>query len=89
MTQIACVVAVANVFIGLWTEISTFDSQRRGRGLYVRRKYLICRNSSQKYRVFKYEEGGGIIAGFYIISCGVISKLSNNYAFQHIHISTQ
>ena len=32
MTQIANVLAVATVFIGLWTptSISTFDSQRRG-----------------------------------------------------------
>ena len=30
MTQIAYVLAVATVFIGLWTPTSTFDSQGRG-----------------------------------------------------------
>ena len=39
MTRIANIlhVAVATVFIGIWTLISTFDSQRRG-GAYKRDK---------------------------------------------------
>ena len=45
MAQIASVLAVATVFISLWTLIS----RQRREGLYVRQKYL-CRNLSQKCR---------------------------------------
>ena len=42
MTQIANVLAVDTVFVGLWSLLSTFDSQRRRR--------FICRNFCQKCR---------------------------------------
>ena len=47
MTQIASLLAVATVFIGLWTLISTFYCQGGGGGLYARQNYL-CRNFELK-----------------------------------------
>ena len=39
MAQIASLLAVATVFIGLWTLMFTFYSRREG-GLYKRQNYL-------------------------------------------------
>ncbi len=47
MTQIASLLAVATVFVGLWT-LNIYVLQSEG-GLYVRKNYL-CKNLSQKYR---------------------------------------
>ena len=52
MTEIASVLAVATIFISLWTLIS-----RQRSGVICETKYL-CRNLSQSV-------GGGVIAGFY------------------------
>ena len=59
-TQISSVLAVATVFISLWTRISL---AKKG-DLYVRQKYL-CRNLSQKCKVAYTRGEGGVIAGFY------------------------
>ena len=70
MAQIASVLAVATVFISLWTRIS-----RQRRGLYARQKYL-CRNLSQKCRRWLIREGGGRNGtlpwqNLYIVQAGV------------------
>ena len=57
MTQIASLLAVATVFIGLWTLLYTFYCQ--GGSLYTRQNYL-CRNLACTKNA-----AGGIIAGFY------------------------
>jgi hypothetical protein len=54
MTQMASLLAVATVFVCLWT--LNIQSEERG-GLIRETKYL-CRNLNQKCR-------GGVLAGFY------------------------
>ena len=46
MTQIANILAVAAVSIGLWTLLSIVDSQRRG-GLYTRGGVIAISNNSK------------------------------------------
>ena len=52
MTQMASVLAVATGFIGLWTLLSTLQSQRKG---LIRETKLSMKELS----------AGGVIAGFY------------------------
>jgi hypothetical protein len=63
MIEMASALVVATVFIGLWTPISTFYSQRMGGGLIHETKIPM-----QELEL-KMEGGlcarGGVIAGFY------------------------
>ena len=54
MTQIASLLAVAAVFVDLWTPF--YRQSGRG-GLYARQKYL-CRNLSYKFRGILCARGG-------------------------------
>ena len=86
MTQRASVLAVATIFIILWTRTSEFLI-REGGGAY---KYL-CRNLSQKCRG-GISVRGGVILGFYGI---LITRLrlksvyrvpkSSSHSYAHMH----
>ena len=72
MTQIASLLAVVTVFIGLWTLKSTFYCQ--GKEGFIRETNYLCKNLSLKYRGY-YARGGGIIVGFYsnmCLFCGIV-----------------
>ena len=62
MTQTANLLAIVTIFIGLWTLIPTFDSQRK--------EGLICETKipMQEFELKvqgAYARGGDVIAGFY------------------------
>jgi hypothetical protein len=56
MTQMASLLAVATVFVALWTLNNYILQSEQGGGLYPRQNYL-CRNLSQKYRGGLYTRG--------------------------------
>ena len=58
MTQIASVLAVATVFIGLWTLISTFDSQKGG-GLIRETKIPMQELEPKVQGAYAWGGGGG------------------------------
>ncbi len=62
MTQMASLLAVATIFVGLWT-LNIYILQSEKGGLYARQNY-IYRNFSQKCRGGLYARGG-VLAGFY------------------------
>ena len=64
MTQIASVLAVATVFIGLWTLISTFNSERVGTYTCDKNTYAVTWAKSVGAYAW---EGQGVIVGFYSI----------------------
>ena len=74
MTQIASLLTLTPVFVGLWTLIATFYGQRR-RGAYMPDKNTYVQTFTKSAGGGAYAQGGGIFAGHY----GIKDFVSVNY----------